>query len=302
MDGFVPRNTEEIKHANLGILQMLGSQDGRDEVGQDVSNAIRTRIREEGFLGRIMERRPVTVDESQVDLNRDRVYKVVNINQESSAAVCNLTGQMSVQYLEGKRARIDLWAVKSDVYEKTEEEIIALDSFIVDDVVKSLYSSIEAAEDDRFIQLVNKVITDNTYNTTTTSTSLTRDDLTGGLNMLVGRELRTQTILMHEYRRNDILAWDGTEIGQTATADLFYKGLTQDRIFNNVKWLSSLKTFLNPKYVYYFAPEEYLGRFYEWKPVTVVVEKRKDIISFYAKEWIGFGIINTKAVGRLDLA
>jgi len=301
MDVFATKTSEEIKQANLNVLNMLSSADGEVELSDKVTNAIRTRIREEGFLGRIMERRPTTPAESQVELNEDKIYKVVNIADESSAATCNLVGELEVRYWKGKRARIDMWAIKTPRYEKTEEEIVAMDSFIIDDLVKSLHNSIEQAEDARFIELADAIITGAGYNIPATATSLIRKDMCAGLNMLSSRELRTNTILMHEFRKNDILGWDGVEIGQTETSNLFYEGLSRDKIFRDVTWLSSLKPFMNPLYVYYFAAEEYLGRFYEWLPVKVIVEKKGDKVSFYAKEWIGFGVINTKGLGRLDI-
>ena len=297
-----PRTTEEIKLANLGILNMLDNPEGVNQVGEEVTNAIRMKIREEGYLGKILERKPVTVTESQRYTDRDGLYMLVDKTENTTAAVCTLIGEYAVEYITGHRVQVPMYVIRSKRYEKAESELIALDRFIINDVVRSLYYSIELAEDQRFITLCDAIITgDSTKNTGSSATTLTRADLAKGLNKLVERELRCQTILMPEVRANDILAWNSNDIGFAETTEIFYNGLRSDTIFKNIRWISSLKTFMNPKRLYYFAHEDYLGRFFEWRPVKVYVEKRNGIISFWAEEWIGYAIINTNAVTSLTI-
>lgn len=298
-----PRTPEEIKMANQGILNMLDSPNGLDQVSADATNAVREKIREEGWLRKIMYFKPTTPAESQRYTDRDGIYQLVDLTEDSTAATCNLVGELQPKYVKGRRVEVPMFVIKTEKYEKSEAELIAMDQFVITDLVRSLYYRIEQAEDARFKTLADKIITDFPLQRLgVTETTLIRPNLSRGLNLLVANELRANTILMHEYRKNEMLGWNSTDIGFQETTNIFYNGLSSDKIFKDVRWLASQKKFLNVKRVYYFAHEDYMGRAFEWRPVKVYVKKENGIVSFYAEEWIGFVVANTKAITCMDLA
>ena len=105
------------------FLQKLNSKEGIDKVAQSGSAFIRQKIREVSFARKIINPEYVTRVDCQRSVQHEGLVKIVDIEPDSKATVINFRGEPDTTYIAGERYEIPFFAVASDDFQKTEEEL-----------------------------------------------------------------------------------------------------------------------------------------------------------------------------------
>ena len=85
------------------FLSSLDSPEGIEKVGEVGTSFIRTKLREAGFTRRILEPEFLTVGELYRDEKLDQLYKLKDIEPDSTAMAVTLRGRSDYEYIKGKR-------------------------------------------------------------------------------------------------------------------------------------------------------------------------------------------------------
>lgn len=130
---------------------------------------------------------------------------------------------------------------------------------------------------------------------------VTRVNYKNVLKHLSRRNLPVGVFLINTNTATEFVGWDRTEIGGDLAERIFNDGVSaiEKAKILGVRHIMTIKRDLVPdNVVYEFAPQNYLGKAYILRDVTMYVKKERDIIRFSAEEKIGVTIANVAAVGR----
>jgi len=267
------------------------------------TNMIRRRIREEGFLRRIIPPQTVTNDDLNRVLQHDRplIIEDMEPGQRGSKSIPFGDAADTVPYYGNKYA-VYFNPITTPEFTKDINELRTYRMDLRQVVTDNALKDIETEEDTQFINTVNAIT--GPSNGVGASGVQQNFVLTGGferdtyVNVLNGLEnvyLNNGVILMNRNTAKGFLKWGRDEIGGELAEELFKKGLTaltEATIFG-VKHLFTIKRNLVPDgVVYTFAEPNYLGKFYELQQTCMFIEKKKDILRVSARETIGVTVAN----------
>lgn len=134
---------------------------------------------------------------------------------------------------------------------------------------------------------------------------LQKDDITKLQKLFIGRggqgsRLRAEKMLMTDYDHLDFNNWSLSDVGDKIVSETTVDGYKYNKA-SGLKFFKTLKVdILRPGNFYAFAPEEYLGGFMQFGPLTFYNDKERDKYSFEAWEDIGLYIGNVAGVRKLE--
>lgn len=104
----------------------------------------------------------------------------------------------------------------------------------------------------------------------------------------------------------DFMKWGRDEMGGDMSQDLLKHGRAEGSWlsgeFMNTNWLVTIKYNLVPDgTLYMFAPQEFIGYSYALTDLTMFIERRAEMITFYPYETIGGAIGNVGGICRRDI-
>jgi hypothetical protein len=134
---------------NEMFLARLDSPEGKEKIAAYGSNYIRDRLREEGFLRKVLP--PMSVSASdptiQVSMNHDTLVKVVEMEPWSRGMSMSFRGQPEAHYYTGVRFEAPFSSIGSLRYEQTEQELLAYRMPITKIIKRHIVNDIQEVED-----------------------------------------------------------------------------------------------------------------------------------------------------------
>jgi hypothetical protein len=292
------------------FVEKLNSPDGLEKVAAEGSAFIRQKLREVSFARKIIQPDYVTKADCQRSVNHDGLVKIVDIEPESKAMTVNFRGQPDTSYVMGERYEIPFFAISSDDFQKTEEELLAYEMPLTEVIERNSVKDIQKIEDTSFLTQVDAAITTSSLTASglwnATTGAIPKTAFFDLFNLLDSNELKAETMLMSNPTYNRLFLYDATTIGDQVGSELAVNGYTYQQFLGR-KLIVSNKTDLltadsgATEYVYIFAGQEFLGNFFILNDTKFWIDKQKNIISWAAYETLGIGIGNTNACGRLTL-
>ena len=132
---------------NEQFLDKWETEGGKVKIAALGADVIKDRIREDGFLGKIFTRKTVGRPDLQVSTTHDTLVKIVQVEPYSRAMTLSFRGKPEVQYISAPRFEVPFYQIGSSKYEKTEEELMAYDTPIVDIIKNNIPNDIQEVED-----------------------------------------------------------------------------------------------------------------------------------------------------------
>jgi hypothetical protein len=124
-----------------------------------------------------------------------------------------------------------------------------------------------------------------------------------GLKGLTSLKLPTGCVLMHENRRLTSLTLKTDEIGFKAQDSRFVSGLSDENTFMGYPIVTTMETSkVAENEMYFFAPAEYLGKFYLLQDATLFIKTEADMFTFHTYEAPGIGIGNVNACFKVTVS
>ena len=313
------------KRANQVVRQHIDQMEFNPEstvkVARATSDYIRMKLREEGFLRKILPAQTITGDDLTKQVHTDKPSKVVELEPDSPGAMSIPFGEFpSSTYIYGKRWLVTFNRIATPMFNKDVAELHDYDLDIRQIISDNALKDLQAEEDGKFIQTCNSLLSNDTMQADqplnygpggtsiklwkTLSGGLTRENVVEAkkLMMAAGARLRHQTALVNQKTAVEFEKWTREEVGGDMAQSILVNGWAAEaNKWCALNWITTIKDDLvKDNSMFLFAAPEFLGRLYFLEDTTMFVKREGPMLSWYAYEMLGGGIANVAALSRVD--
>lgn len=314
----------------------LSSNEGKEKLAEYGGSYVRDRLREVAFSRKVLPPQQVTRADCQVSVNHDTLIKIVNVEPKSRAMVMSFRGMPTANFIRAPKAEVGFITISSEMYQKTEQELLAYDMPITKVIEENVVKDIQEIEDREFIingeAAVQAIQTEANGNVSTALTASTilagtvveysiikgelarnasaddatvrplqRPDLSNLAKLLNTRRLRADMYLVTEGDWTDILQWTVEDFGDRLQSETTVDGYKYNTLLG-YRYVRTVKTdILRPGNVYCFTSPDFLGKFYVLNNPKFYIDKIANFISFQAWEDIGMSLVNIASIVKLEL-
>lgn len=318
------------------FTQKLGSSEGKEKMAEYGGSYIRDRLREVSYARKIVPPEQVTRSDCQRSVNHDTLVKIVDVEPQSKALTMTFRGTPTARFIRGPKAEVGFYTVTSEIFQKTEQELLAYEMPITKVIEENSVKDIQEVEDREFtvnieaacqaLQLTANGGTAVALNASTikaggviefsirkgelartaptndaTVRPIQRPDLINLFKMLDGNRLRSERMLMTEVDWDDILQWTLEDFGDRLQSETAVDGYKYNTLFGR-SYIRTVKTdILRPGNIYIFTKPEFFGKFYVLNNTKFYIDKIANVITFQAWEDIALAIINIASVRKTEL-
>lgn len=324
------------RHLNELFTSKLGSAEGKEKIAAYGGSYIRDRLREVSFARKIIPPEQVTRADCQRSVNHDTLVKIVDVEPRSRAMSITFRGQPTARFIRGPKAEIAFYTIASEVFQKTEQELLAYEMPITKIIEDNSVKDIQEIEDREFTVHIEAAVQAlqleaNGGVATALSASqlrglgcvefsirkgeqariapvddevvrpVQRPDLVNLFKMLDGNRLKSERLLMTEVDWDDLLQWTVEDYGDRLQSETTVDGYKYSTILGRA-YIRTIKTdILRPGNIYVFTKPEFFGKFFVLNSTKFYIDKIANVITFQAWEDIGMGVINIAAIRKLEL-
>jgi len=334
MEGISPRMLNDAFNTRLN------TNEGKEKVAQYGGAYIRDRLREVSFVRKLLPSQNVTRTDCQRSVNHDTLVKIIDVEPRSRAMAITFRGQPTARFIRGEKAEIAFFTISSEIFQKTEQELLAYEMPITKIIEENSVKDIQEIEDREFVfhieaavqalqleangnVLVNCILNATTLNGVTppvefsvikgelarqvgtpddaTVRPLQRGDIVNLYKLIDGNRLRAERLLMTEVDYDDILHWTVEDTGSKVQSETTVEGYKYNTLMGR-PYIRTIKTdILRPGNVYAFTAPDFFGKFFVLNATKFYIDKIANMITFQAWEDIGMGVINIASVRKLEL-
>ncbi len=305
--------TVSTKELNSTFVDKFMSNDNEQtKQAQDaVNDFIRVRMREDGFLRRIIPPVQITNDELDRQVDTDKPVKIVDKEPESPAAVSMPFAALPRgKYIRGPRFRVMFARILTPKFTKDIDELRTWDMDIRQVLSDNSIKDMLAEEDGTFISEVNALLVGpdivvpatGTIQHKTISGGITRDTINDALKIMPStpNHLETATMLVNNVTAKEFQKWGRDEIGGDLAQDILINGFMEREWFNTRVLITIKRDLVPDNTVFMFAQPKFLGKFFILEDTTMYIDRKAYMLEFFAWETIGASIANVAAVARAD--
>jgi hypothetical protein len=316
----------------------LGSAEGKEKIAAYGGSYIRDRLREVSFARKILPPEQVTRADCQRSVNHDTLVKIVDVEPRSRAMSITFRGQPTARFIRGPKAEIAFYTIASEVFQKTEQELLAYEMPITKIIEDNSVKDIQEIEDREFtihIEAAVQALQVEANGGAATMLNWTalapggpgcvefsirkgelartagaddevvrpvqRPDLVNLFKMLDGNRLKSERLLMTEVDWDDLLQWTVEDYGDRLQSETAVDGYKYNTILGRA-YIRTIKTdILRPGNIYVFTKPEFFGKFFVLNSTKFYIDKIANVITFQAWEDIGMGVINIASIRKLEL-
>ena len=318
------------------FVSKLASPEEKSAAEEATGAFIRDRLRETSFADKVLPPDPVTPSDCQVSINHDTLVKIVWVEPESRAMALTFRGRPTQSYIRGPRAECAFFTISSEVYQKTEQELLVypypITKYIEDNVVKDLGEikdrefmlHVEAA-----VQAMQKEANGGTASPLNASSlqgpsptveravikgelarvaSMNngdalppqRNDLVRLKKTVVGKRLRAKVLLFEETAFTDMLQWTLEDVGDKIQGETTVEGYKYNTLLG-CRFIRSIKTdILRPGNIYAFPEPNFLGRSYILNKPKYYIDKIANLITMQSWMDVGMVFVNIAGIAKLE--
>lgn len=298
---------------NETVLSKLTSNDaGLFKEAQDaINDYTRVRVREDGFLRRIMPPITITNDELDKQVETDKPVKIVDKEADSPGAISVPFAALPMnRYIRAPRYRVMFDRILTPKFTKDVDELRTYDMDIRQILSDNSIKDMLAEEDGKYIATVNSLLLGANVVIPETGVAqyitivggVSRDTVAEAMKTLPrsSRHLNVATVLVNNVTIWDVVKWGRDEVGGDMSQELLRTGFAERELMG-VRWIITIKRDLVPdSTIFLFAEPKYMGKFFILEDTTMYVDRRAYMLEFFAYESIGAAIGNVAAVGRVD--
>ena len=315
----------------------LGEPGGKEKLAQFGGSYIRDRLREVSFVRKILPTEQVTRTDCQRSTKHDTLVKIIDIEPQSRAMSISFRGQPTARFIKGQRAEIAFFTISSEVFQKTEQELLAYEMPITKIIEENSVKDIQEIEDREFVihieaavQALQKEANGGAV-TTLNATALggatppaefsvrkgelaraaatddavvrplQRKDIVEGFKLIDGNRLRCERFLLTESDWDDVLSWTVEDNGDRIQSETTVDGYKYNTLVGR-PYIRTIKSdILRRGNVYFFTAPEFFGKFYVLNQTKFYIDKVANMITFQAWEDIAMAVLNIASVRKIEL-
>lgn len=324
------------KMMNELFTTKLASTEGKEKLAEYGGSYIRDRLREVSFARKVLPPQMVTRADCQRSVNHDTLVKIVDIEPKSRAMTMTFRGQPTARFIRGERAEVAFFTISSEVFQKTEQELLAYEMPITKIIEENSVKDIQEIEDREFtvhIEAACQALQQEANGGSVTALNasgiqagsvvefsirkgelaraatandatvrpIQRPDVVNLFKLLDTNRLRSERILMTEPDWDDLLQWTVEDFGDRIQSETAVDGYKYNTLLGR-QYIRTIKTdILRPGNVYVFTKPEFFGKFYVLNNTKFYIDKIANVITFQAWEDIAMSLLNVAAVRKLEL-
>ena len=301
------------KAANEAILSRLMSDDWglKKEAADAINDYTRVKMREDGFLRRIIPPVTITNDEFDRQVDTDKPVKVIDLEPNAPEAISVPFATLTVnRYIRGPRYRVMFDRILTPKFTKDVDELRTYDMDIRQILSDISIKDMLATEDGKFVATLNSLLLGQNVVIPSTgvaqwvkiSGGITRDTMAEAMKVLprTPSHLNVATVLINNVSIWDIVKWGRDEVGGDMSQELLRTGFAEREIMG-VRMIITIKRDLVPdSTIFLFAEPKFMGKFFILEDTTMYIDRRAYMLEFFAYESLGACVANVAAVGRVD--
>jgi hypothetical protein len=306
------RDDEEIALLVDAIREADTGNGGLDKLASAGGSYIRRRLRENGFLRKIMP--PKTITNAELTYLPDSELPAIIEEMEfdsPGAKSIPFNESADTELFYGSKFATYIFKITTPEFTKNIDELRTYKNDPRQIVTENSLKDLQTEEDTQATNTWDEMV--GSANSTDSASgeiqnrayedTISRSSYVNILSHLEDLELNNGVFLLNRKTAKAFLKFNRTEVGGDLSERMFTDGLTalQEFTIFGVRHLSTIKRNLVPdNVVWQFAEPNYMGRFYVLQDVTMYVKRDKDILRFSAQEKIGFSIPNVRSVYRTE--
>ena len=296
-------NTEttqvSAQYINANFVRKI--EDGRVKEAQVEGSAfIRTKLRQESFAREILE--PVLLSDDEIDRDEtsDMPKKIVEKEPDSVATFVQFQGSGPRTWFRGPRYSVFFGKTESQRFTKSKFELMTYQNDIRKILSDNSVKDMADEEDRKFIDTIDELVALNPAQTTSAA-SFASTAFKSAYKALVSRRLPIGKMVMTKELYYEALDLPAVSVGDDVASGHYREGIENEERLWGIPVISTIKNdILDPKKVYLFAPENYLGNFFLLQDATLYIKQEADVISFWSYAAPGIGIGNRLSVQVIE--
>ena len=128
----------------------LSTSEGKEKIAEYGGSYIRDRLREVSFARKVIPPEQVTRADCQRSVNHDTLVKIIDVEPQSRAMSITFRGQPTARFIRGDRAEVAFFTISSEMFQKTEQELLAYEMPITKIIEENSVKDIQEIEDREF--------------------------------------------------------------------------------------------------------------------------------------------------------
>jgi hypothetical protein len=301
------------KAANAAFFDQLLSDDStmQKSAMSSATEYTRMKLRETGFMRKIMTPEPVTHDDMDAQVDTDKPVIIVEKEPESPAAQSIPFGSLpNNRYIRGRRYRVMFDRIVTPNFTKDVQELggynMDIRAILSDNAIKDML----AEEDGKAISAVDSILLGPNEELPETGVAqwrtidgpITRTSVAESLKILprTPAHMEAATVLLNNISVKDFFKWGRDEVGGDLAEEIAKNGFGETTWFN-VRHIITIKRDLVPDGTFYhFVEPKALGKFYVLEDATMAIERKFYLLNFFAYSCIGGAFGNIAGLARVD--
>jgi len=294
------------RKVNENFLNLVKTAEGVEEFKEETQNYLRLRLREEGFMRRILQPQVLSLAEIDRAVDHKSPIKIIDIepNPQTPVAIpIDFRGGTEAQYVVGDRYAVTFYKIETKEFQYREGDLLTIRMPITQVLQEIMLKEIQWAEDYNFIKASDAAVNLTGQVVTSTNTILQKKDLVDLFSKMATKFLKPEVVLMPYAMYIQILAWDYSAYGSELLKEVTIDGYKYTTLLGK-RFIVSIKSdILNDKVAYAYTEPKFLGHAFTLEEdVKFDMQKEYDLIRFKSWETIGAAIGNANAVAKLVLA
>jgi hypothetical protein len=303
----------QSQHNLLNETFLDDLDNGREKVAMDLVNDFtRTRMREDGFMRRMMPPVPISNDQLDRQLDTDKPTKIVDKEPDSPAAITVPFGTSPTGvYIRGPKYRVNFDRIMSPRFTKDVDELrtytMDIRQILSDNSIKDML----AEEDTKFIYAFNAAIGSGpdvvvpwagVPQWKTITGGVTRETLFDALKIMPSTDahLETEHIMCNNIFVKEVCKFARDEAGGDWAQDILKDGWSSQK-FLGKEWTVTIKRGLvGDNTIFMTADAKFIGKHYTLEDTVMYVKKDMFMIEWVAYQSSGCTLGHSAGLARCD--
>ena len=303
--------------------ESLRTPEGNAKFAREAGDYIRDQVRETALSDKIITPQPVTENElvpgmtegtavavpgTITDDHGDTVYAWRDIQVPGKAMLLNFRDEPRARFIDGKRYAIPLATVGTEIFEKTEGELIASSYDILSVVEDTAFLETHTERDRKFFDYCEIAVAASNQ-TVSASGPLQKSAWRSLMHPALFNQIKPQVVVLSEIAFTDTFLWDESELGSTV-ADVTANGYTATKI-GDMTYIRSIKTelfdtknedgTLASTTIWCFPAAEFLGHNLYYGDYKVWSNWEHELWRFRGWQRFGMGIGNINGITKMTV-
>lgn len=277
-------------------------EDGRiKEAAAEGSAFIREFVRQESYAREVIT--PVLLQDDEIDRdeNTDEPKKIIEKEPKSVATFVQFQGAGPRTWFHGPRYSVFFGKTESQHFTKSKFQLMTYQNDIRKMLSDNSVKDMADQEDLKFQETIDALAALNSAAQVTASTAFTSTAFKKGFQAMVGRRRPIGKMTMTKGLYYEALDLPATSVGNDVATRHYDEGIESEEKLWGIPVITTIKGNIHdPKKVYIYSPENYLGNFFLLQDATLYIKQEADLITFWTYAAPGIGIGNRLSLQVLD--